>query len=223
MTRFRRSYDRVAERYAVEVGDELDGKPLDRALLQAFVELSGDGPVADLGCGPGHVSRHLAGLGASVVGADLSPGMCAVARRAAELPYVAADLTALPMRTAALGGLVCLYAVIHLEAGQRAAAYREFARVLRPGAPALIAFHTGDADSPMGTSRTMTEWWGEEVDLTFHFLDPDTEAAALADAGLEPVARLDREPHAGSEHPNSEHLNSEHPSRRSYLLVRAPA
>jgi len=35
----RASYDRVAERYAAEIGDELRGKPLDRALLDGFAEL----------------------------------------------------------------------------------------------------------------------------------------------------------------------------------------
>ncbi|HEV7206543.1 MAG TPA: class I SAM-dependent methyltransferase [Jatrophihabitans sp.] len=212
MTRARHSYDRVAERYAAEVGDELAGKPLDRALLQAFVELAGNGPLADLGCGPGHVTRHLAGLGRPAVGTDLSPGMCAVARRDNALPFLAGDLTALPLRSGALAGVVCLYTVIHLDAEQRAAAYREFVRVLRPGGPALVAFHTGDADNPMGTARTLTEWWGEDIELAFHFLDPDAEAAALATAGFEPVARLEREPNCGAEHP----------SRRAYLLVRAP-
>ena len=39
--RVRDSYDRVAERYADEIGGELAGKPLDRALLRCLVELVG--------------------------------------------------------------------------------------------------------------------------------------------------------------------------------------
>ena len=202
------SYDRVAERYAAEIAGELTGKPFDRGLLDAVAELAGGGPVADVGCGPGHVAAYLAGRGARTVGLDLSPGMCAVAR-AAGVPAAAADLTALPLRAGSVAGLVCMYTVIHLDRSARAAAYREFARVLSPGGQALIAFHTSDPDHPTGTEQHVAEWWGRPVDLTFRYLDADEEVAALAGAGLALLARLDRSPHDGLEHP----------SHRSYLVV----
>lgn len=206
----RHSYDLVADRYAAEISDELGGKPLDRALLDAFAEVTAGARVIDLGCGPGHATAYLARHGAEVMGLDLSPTMCAVAHRATALPFAAATMTALPVRSQAVAGILCLYAVIHLNAPQRAAAYTEFARVLRPGGHALIAFHTSDADVQAGQSRTLTDWWGHPVDLTFRFLDPVTEAAALGQAGLQLIARLDREPYPAVEHP----------SQRSYLLVR---
>jgi SAM-dependent methyltransferase len=209
----RRSYDAVAGRYAAEMADELRSKPLDRALLDAFAELAGDGRVADIGCGPGHVTAYLAGRGADPFGLDLSPMMCAAALQATSLAFAAADMTALPLRPASLAGLVCLYAVIHLDAAQRLAAYEEFARVLRPGGHALVAFHTSDDDVPVGGSLTMDEWWGQQVALTFRFLDPIGEVALLRDAGLELTARLDRAPYEGAEHA----------SQRCYLLVRRPS
>ncbi|MFI5817909.1 class I SAM-dependent methyltransferase [Streptomyces rishiriensis] len=210
----RSSYDAVAERYAREIGDELDGKPLDRALLDAFAELAADGPVADVGCGPGQVTARLAARHhARPLGVDLSPAMCAVARRGTGLPFLAADMRALPIRSGALGGVLCLYAVIHLDPAERAAAYAEFVRVLRPGAPALVAFHTSDPDLRAGQEARLGEWWGHRVDLTFRYPDPAAETAALARAGLSLTARLDREPHPGVEHP----------SRRTYLLARRPA
>ncbi|WP_433713851.1 class I SAM-dependent methyltransferase [Nocardia sp. CA-084685] len=206
----RHSYDLVAERYADELGDELRGKPLDRGLLQVVAELANEGVVADIGCGPGHITAYLAGRGARVIGMDLSPAMCGVARQANSVAVGAGDMTALPVRAESLTGLVCLYAVIHLDERQRAAAYAEFARVLRPGGHALIAFHTSDADIPVGGTKTLTDWWGHQVDLTFHYLDPAKESEALARTGLVLEARLDREPHP----------DTEHPSRRSYLIVR---
>jgi SAM-dependent methyltransferase len=206
----RRSYDLVADRYAAEIGAELRGKPLDRALLEAFAETAAGAPVLDVGCGPGHVAAYLADRGARAVGLDLSPAMCAVARRATGLPFAAADMTALPVGSQAVAGVLCLYAVIHLDAPRRAAAYREFARVLRPGGHALVAFHTSDADVEAGQAKTLTDWWGRPVDLTFRFLDPVTETAAMAEAGLELAARVDRAPYPGVEHA----------SQRSYLLVR---
>ncbi|MER6784763.1 class I SAM-dependent methyltransferase [Streptomyces sp. NPDC000658] len=210
----RGSYDAVAERYAREVGAELDGKPLDRALLDAFAELAADGPVADVGCGPGHAAARLAALhDVRPFGVDLSPAMCAVAHRGSGLPFLAADMSALPIRSGVLGGVLCLYAVIHLDPAERAAAYAEFARVLRPGAPVLVAFHTSDPDLRAGQAAHLDRWWGHRVDLTFRYLDPAAETAALTRAGLALTARLDREPHPGVEHP----------SRRTYLLARRPA
>ncbi|WP_414943005.1 class I SAM-dependent methyltransferase [Amycolatopsis sp. cmx-11-32] len=198
----RRSYDLVADRYAEELGDELRHKPLDRALLDAFAELVREGTVADIGCGPGQVAAYLASRGSRVVGLDLSTAMCAAVRRRTSLPACAADMTALPLRVAALDGLVCLYATIHLDDDHRAAAYHEFARVLRPGAYALLSFHVRDPDFPSGGVKTLGTWWGRDVDLSFRFLDPDAEVSASRTAGFDLVARLDRGPHAGFEHPS---------------------
>ncbi|HEY9371795.1 class I SAM-dependent DNA methyltransferase [Streptomyces sp.] len=208
----RRSYDAVAERYAAEIGDELAGKPLDRALLDAFVEMAGERPVVDVGCGPGHATAYLAARGARALGLDLSPGMCAVARRASALPFGAADMTALPIRSGAVGGILCWYALIHLDEAERAAAYAEFARVLSPGGHALLAFHTSDPDIGPGGANHLTDWWDHPVDLTFRFLDPTAETTALAKAGLTVTARLDRAPHP----------EAEHPSDRTYLMVQRP-
>ncbi|MGC0331014.1 SAM-dependent methyltransferase [Streptomyces sp. SAI-170] len=208
-----RSYDTVAERYATEIAGELTGKPLDRALLDTLAELAGDGPVLDIGCGPGHATSYLAARGARVTGLDLSPAMCGVARRTTALPFAAADMTRLPIRSSSVPALLCLYAVIHLDAGQRPLAYAEFARVLSPGGHALLSFHTSDPDAAPGDSRHLSTWWDHPVDLTFHFLDPTTETHSLTEAGLSLTAHLDRAPHP----------DTEHPSRRSYLLVRRGA
>jgi hypothetical protein len=54
------AYDAIARAYHDELGDELAGKPLDRALLEAFTEVAGAGTIADVGRGPGHVTRFLA-------------------------------------------------------------------------------------------------------------------------------------------------------------------
>ncbi len=207
----RLAYDRVADRYAAEVGGELVGKPLDRALLAALVELAGDGPVLDAGCGPGHVAAFVDAVGGRALGVDLSPAMAGTGRRSTGLPFAAGDLCALPVATGSVAAVACLYAVIHLDEEGRRAAYAELARVLRPGGHALVAFHVSDADAPPGSDRHLDRWWDVPVDLTFRFLRPEQEAAALAAAGLPVVARVDRAPLP----------DVEHASERCYLLARA--
>ena len=78
--------------------------------------------------------------------------------------------------------------------------------------PGHVAAYVSDAEVAPGGSRTLSTWWGHDVELTFRFLDPAVEAAALAEAGLATVARIDREPYAGAEHP----------SRRCTLLLARP-
>ena len=80
----RSSYDTDASGYAAKVRGLLDGSPYLRASLALFAELvrdAGGGPVADVGCGPGYVTRHLHDLGVDAFGIDLSPEMVAIARR----------------------------------------------------------------------------------------------------------------------------------------------
>src|SRR4051812_39438475 len=78
--RVRATYDAIAEPYARALSDELDGKPIDRALLDSFAELVSGGQLLDLGCGPGHVTGYLAERHPDVRGLDLSPEMIRIAR-----------------------------------------------------------------------------------------------------------------------------------------------
>ncbi|HEX6076870.1 MAG TPA: methyltransferase domain-containing protein [Micromonosporaceae bacterium] len=210
MERVRDSYDTVAERYADELADELEGKPLERALLRCFAELTAhvDGVVADVGCGPGHVTHHLADLGCDVIGIDLSPRMIDVARK--RFPNQAFDVGSmleLPSDTK-WAGAVALYSIIHLTPGQRRTALGELARAIRPEGVLLLGFHVSDEEYAAGKSKYLDEWWGERVDITAHFLDPAEVAAELAGAGFSITARVEREPQSG-----------EYPSRRCYLIA----
>jgi SAM-dependent methyltransferase len=145
-----RSYDAVAEEYAAGFGDELAGKPLDRALLACLAEQAeGGARIADLGCGPGHVAAWLAGHGVTAVGIDLSPGMIAVGRR--EYPAVEfreGDLLELPAADGEFAAAVAFYSIIHLEPGELRRACDEIHRVLRPGALFLVAFQSRVVSCP---------------------------------------------------------------------------
>jgi len=209
------SYDAVAERYAEEIGDELKDKPVDRAWLNLMVELSGGGILADVGCGPGHVTAYLAEQGARVVGIDVSPGMIAVASsRYQGKDFEIGSLLALPAGDARWSGAVCAYSIIHLGPGQRPAAFAELARVIAPGGWLLLSFHIDDDAHAIGDVERVTQWWGEQVALEFHFLDPDGIAQEVEQAGFTVMAVTRRRPW-----PGAEGRQGEHPSRRCHLLA----
>jgi predicted TPR repeat methyltransferase len=101
------AYDAVAVDYDRQLGDELDVKPLDRALLTAFVELVESGTIADMGCGPGHATRYLATQHDDVLGVDLSPAMIAIARaHSPRLTFTAGSMLQLAVADAAWTGAV---------------------------------------------------------------------------------------------------------------------
>jgi SAM-dependent methyltransferase len=204
----RASYDRVTEEYAAQFFGELAAKPLDRALLDAFAELArGQGVVADLGCGPGQIGRYLHDRGLPVVGIDLSPAMVAAAQRLSPaIPFQQGSMLALDAEDAAWAAIVAFYSIIHIPPDELPRAFAEFARVLRPGGHALLAFH-------IGHERVhRDEWWGHNVSLDFQFYAPEQLEHLLTAAGFTIEARLVRRPYEPVEHP----------SQRGYLLARKP-
>lgn len=204
----RASYDRVAGEYARRIAGELANKPLDRALLDAFADrVRGAGTVADLGCGPGHVARYLADGGADVFGLDLSPEMVAQARALHPgIPFVVGEFTSLDADDGAWAGAVAYYSLIHLPRGSVAAALREVARALRPGAPLLVAFHVGDE------TRHLEEWWGHPVNIDFVFFGVDEMTGRLREAGFVVEEVTGREPYP----------EVEAQTRRAYVLATKP-
>jgi SAM-dependent methyltransferase len=201
-----RSYDRVAEEYALRIFGELEHKPLDRQLLDRFAaEVEGLGPVCDLGCGPGHVARYLHDRGVNVTGLDLSPAMLEQARRLNPgTAFRQGNMLALDLEDGACGGIIAFYSIIHVPRSHVSVALAEMSRVLRPGGLLLLAFHVGDE------TVHLNQWWGQPVTLDFHFFRPDAMAASLNSAGFEVEDLIEREPYP----------DVEHPSRRCYIFAR---
>jgi ubiquinone/menaquinone biosynthesis C-methylase UbiE len=195
----RASYDAVAAGYAERFRNELAARPLDRGMLAGFAELvqaAGGGPVGDIGCGTGRVTAHLADLGLSVSGIDLSPQMVAVARQAhPELRFEVGSMLALNLPDGTLGGLMAWYSIIHIPPDRLPAVFAEFHRVLSPGGYLLLGFQVGD--EPLH----LTEAMGRPVSLIFHRRQPNLVAELLGKAGFAIRARLLREPDSGGDFP----------------------
>ena len=207
--RVRESYDRVAPAYAESLFSELEHKPLDRALLDAFAEaVRGRGPVVDVGCGPGQVARYLQQRGVAVSGLDLSPAMVEVASRLTPgIPFRQGSMLSLPDPDDSWAGCAAFYAIVHLRPAELASFAHEVHRVLRPEGLLLLSFHAG------GETVHRDELFGAAVDLDFLFFESDAVVSALKTAGFGIEARVERAPYIGHEYP----------SQRVYLLARKPA
>ena len=186
LRKVRASYDRVADNYvAMGVGD-LAPAPWLRAALGAFAEdVRALGPVLDVGCGPGTVTAHLAGLGVDVSGVDLSPRMIAHARRLhPALRFAVASATEIDLAEASLGGVLGWWSLFNLPRNVLPDVLASFARALVPGGQLLLGTHVGDGDIQR------TEVYGMPVTWTTHLWQPQQLAALLSRAGLQPVAEL---------------------------------
>ncbi|WP_149825115.1 class I SAM-dependent DNA methyltransferase [Streptomyces tailanensis] len=186
----RTSYDTVAADYADLLREALAGKPYLRAALSLFADLvriaDGGGPVADVGCGPGHVTAHLRELGVDAFGIDLSPVMIDVARRDHPgLRFEVGSMTDLDLADASLAGLLAFWSLIHVPDDAVPTVFAHFRRVLRPGGPLLLGFHVGD-ESTLKTQG----YGGHPMNVHVHRRRPDRVATWLRDAGFTVEAQL---------------------------------
>ncbi len=134
--------------------------------------------------------------------------MVGLARRAhPDLRFHVGSMTSLDLPDESLGGILALYSVIHVPDDHLAATFAGFRRVLLPGAPVLLGFQHEDDDGRL----RLTERFGEEIALDYHWRTPDTLATALTEAGLQLRARVLREPQGEEKRP------------RAFLLARRTA
>ncbi|MFH8621115.1 class I SAM-dependent methyltransferase [Streptomyces vietnamensis] len=119
-------------------------------------------PVLDIGVGTGIVAAELAGLGHTVHGLDLSPGMLARARARLGARVAVADACRLPVRSGSVDQAVSTW-LLHAGPDNRAV-LAEVARILRPGGRYLVI--------PAGGTRP-TDDIGVLVGELEDRLDPD--------------------------------------------------
>ncbi|WGW11624.1 methyltransferase domain-containing protein [Saxibacter everestensis] len=188
----RKAYDQVADDYAQLLRTELAQKPLDRSLLSAFIELAGpspEHPIADLGCGPGRVAGYLNSLGAEVFGIDLSPGMIAAATRDHPgLRFEVGTMTALDIADSSVSGIVAWYSIIHLPPDELPGVFAEFARILVPGGPIILAFQVGNE------VVHLEQGYGHPLSLDAYRLSPERISDLLSEAGFKTASATEREP-----------------------------
>lgn len=193
----RDSYDTVATTYAVRVPRPAELDPLNRAMLAAFAELvraGGNGRVADLGCGPGLVTAHLASLGLDAFGVDLSSSMVGIARQGNPgLRFTEGSMTALDLGDDELGGILAWYSTHHTPPDRLPQVFAEFHRTLAPGGHVLLGGYIGDDEH-----LRPAEAYGHPVSYRSYFLPLDRLTGLLRGAGLTVTARLEQAPGGGA-------------------------
>jgi SAM-dependent methyltransferase len=183
----RAAHDGLAEFYADRLAGALEDMPIERAVLSLFCELTLaaqlGGGVGDVGCGTGRLAPYLAAKGLSPRGVDLSPEMVRVARRDhPDFAFDVADLRSLPFEDASLAGVVCWYSLIFLAPADRAVAFNELARVVKPGGYLVTAFKAGD-----GTVRRAGRSAGLGVEFDAYWLSPQEMEQRVTEAGFATV------------------------------------
>lgn len=180
----RTSYDTNAASYADVVRDILGGRqPYLSAALGLFADqvlAAGGGSVADIGCGPGHVTAHLHGLGVDAFGIDLSPGMIDVARSDHPgLRFEVGSMTDLALPAASVAGLIAWWSLIHIPDDAVPAVLGHFHRVLCPGGRLQVGFHTCDRSQAKTEDRC-----GDPMKVHVYRRHPEQVAEWLRDAGF---------------------------------------
>lgn len=189
--RAREGYERMAQTYADHVALEMTVASLGRAVLESFaleVMKQELGPVADVGCGSGHVTAHLARLGLDIFGVDNAPALLDLARSAyPELRFETGQLASLPVATDSLQAVVSKHSLIHTPADLVPLVLDEFARVVRPGGLLFLSFFGAEEPAMHG------EGFDHAV-TTAYQLDVDVMAASVAAAGFKEETRIVRQP-----------------------------
>lgn len=204
----RETYDRVAGEYAQKLFRELEGKPLDRELLQRFAaRVKGRGPVCDVGCGPGQIARFLRDAGTDVSGLDLSPQMIAQARRLnPDIEFRIGNMLALDLPDGSLAGITAFYAIVNIPRASHPVVFGELLRVLEPEGLLLLAFHIGDQ------VLRPQELWGQPIAMEFYHLQLEPIRSLLVEAGFEITEIVERDPYP----------EVEFQSRRAYVFAQKP-
>jgi uncharacterized protein YceH (UPF0502 family) len=204
-------YDRLAEAYAIALGDDLESKPFDRWFLEELAN-NAPGQGLDVGCGPGQVAGYLSGLDMEVTGFDLSAAMIEQARELhPEIPFVQGTFAVPPMprgsdpRDPGWGLVAAWYAFVHLAQSELAPTIASLAKVLCRGGYLAIATHVGNDVQHPG------ELFGEPTELDFVEHDPEVIIQAVEATDLVDVEWYVRSP-----------LPHEAPTRRLYLQARRP-
>jgi len=173
----------VAADYADAHADALAAPSFERWLLSE-VAREADGPVVEVGCGPGHTTAFLVEQGADARGLDFSPAMLEQARaRHPGIRFEQGDQRQLirPETAAGWAAVVSWFSLVYLPPDELALTVAALARPLAPDGTLVIGTLTG------GGLRRATEWFGHDVAFTLVKHTRESVLDSVRQAGLTDV------------------------------------
>ena len=203
----RNTYDKTARAYGEQFFNELDGKPLDRLLLNRFAKHhKKKGLVLDIGCGSGQTTKFLYENGVEdLIGIDLSSEMVTVATELSGIDrFETGNMLNLRFKDSSVRAVLAFYSIVHLELVEVREAFAEFGRVLKTDGQVLVSFHVGDE------TTTLDEFLGQKAEITFRYFETEQIIECAGEVGLVMEEGLVRFPYA----------DAEYPSQRAYLTFR---
>ncbi|MDL5156702.1 class I SAM-dependent DNA methyltransferase [Actinomycetospora termitidis] len=160
----RRAYSSMSEQYIGLFDGDWKDHSDDTALVRRH--LTGlDGPVLDLGCGPGHWTAFLHSLGVAVTGVDLVPEFIAHARATHPGPeFHLGSMTEVDVPEHSVAGVLSWYSTIHLAPDAVDGVLTGFRRLLRPSGVLVIGFFDSDDDVAAFDHKVVTAYrWPVDV------------------------------------------------------------
>lgn len=155
----RASYGVRASEYVAALGSINHVASSDLALIEMWARTL-EGPVIDVGCGPGQWTHFLTGLGLDAEGVD--PVSEFIESAQATYPhqrYRVGQAEALGVAEGSLGGVLAWYSLIHIAPEQIGDALTEFARCIRPGGGLAFGFFAGSKLEPFEHAITTAYYW----------------------------------------------------------------
>ncbi len=184
--------DRPSETGADRFGHSLADH--DAWLLPFFRSIPRGAEVLDLGCGCGVPDARLLTERFRVTGVDISDVQVERAKRFVPgARFLRADLTEVRFRPGSFGGVLCLYALIHVPLDEQRPLLERVFRWLMPGGYFLVI--TG-AQAYTGVEEN---WLGSNAKMYWSPADAQTYQGWLENVGFEVLSRT-RLPEPGAEH-----------------------
>lgn len=138
------AYAAVAERYISMFGSTRHVHPDDLSLIRRHLG-SCSGPVLDLGCGPGHLTGFLHGLGVDVTGVDLVDDFISHARHAhPTVRFEVGSLAEVPPPDGGWAGILAWYSLIHVAPGEMDDVLEQLRRVIARNGMLVVGFFQGE-------------------------------------------------------------------------------
>lgn len=179
----RDAYSSKAGQYIDLFDGDWDAHEVDAAFIRRRLHRT-QGPVLDLGCGPGYWTAYLHRLGAQATGIDVVPEFIEHARTTHPGPeFRLGSMTDVDLPKHAAAGILSWFSTIHLRPADLSAALAQFRQLLALSGTLVLGFFDSDDEVTAFDHAVVTAYHWPAARLVEH----------LAEAGFAEVERMQRQ------------------------------